>query len=90
VKFFTPKFMKIGCYLRIFTTFGSDFKTRLNMYGFILTYTLTQKTESIIVFVNFGEPFNGYFRKKNYKKSVEMEEERKYIHSILSNFRSTL
>jgi hypothetical protein len=25
VKFFTPKFMKIKCYLGIFITFGSDF-----------------------------------------------------------------
>jgi hypothetical protein len=25
MKFFTPKFMKIRCYLGIFTTFGSKF-----------------------------------------------------------------
>jgi hypothetical protein len=26
MKFFTPKFIKTRCYLRIFSTFGTDFK----------------------------------------------------------------
>jgi hypothetical protein len=36
MKFFTSKFMKIGCYLGIFSTFGSDFFIKLAMTGSIL------------------------------------------------------
>ena len=33
VKFFTPKFTKVRCYLRIFVTFESGFQIKLTIYG---------------------------------------------------------
>jgi hypothetical protein len=38
MEFFNPKFMKIRCYLEIFTTFGTDFKTKSTIYKSIFIH----------------------------------------------------
>jgi hypothetical protein len=45
MKFFTPKFMKIRCYLGIFITFGSDFQIKLAIYGSSLSLTCLNMSE---------------------------------------------
>jgi hypothetical protein len=37
MKFFTPKFMKIKCYLRIFLNFGIDFFIKFATFSSILS-----------------------------------------------------
>jgi hypothetical protein len=45
VKFFTPKFIKIRCYLESFIIFGSDFQIKLAMYGSSLSLTCLNMDE---------------------------------------------
>jgi hypothetical protein len=45
MKFFTPKFMKIRCYLRIFPTFGNDFSIKLATFNSILSLRCISMSE---------------------------------------------
>jgi hypothetical protein len=45
MKFFTPKFMKIRCYLRIFSTFGNDFSIKLATFSSILSLRFISMNE---------------------------------------------
>jgi hypothetical protein len=45
MKFFIPKFMKIICYLRIISTFGSDFLIKLATIGLILSLSCVNMSE---------------------------------------------
>jgi hypothetical protein len=55
VKFFTPKFMKIRCYLGIFITFGSDFQINLTIYNSSLSLTCINIGELEFLLVKGGQ-----------------------------------
>jgi hypothetical protein len=44
-KFFTPKFMKIRCYLEIFMIFGCDFQIKLTIYNSSLSLRCVNMSE---------------------------------------------